>query len=205
MTTTTKSSKWQHSLLKKMSAANPQPFIMGGYAEDAILFGHETRPHSDIDWLIPRSKLEDYNRVAKDLGLPNMGVYAKRKDGVPVYVAWTDDESFWIECVVIDTDEEGGFYLELGELLFDTTGLPPFKAFRIYLPPDTFKYPQTKFEDFEIKTISPLALYQIRTGLNVYKPFGDLRDKDITAMKALKNKFFPDINEKDLIPKTKLL
>jgi hypothetical protein len=187
-----------------MSKANPEPFIMGGYAEDALLYGRETRPHSDIDWIIPRDKLTEYDRVAKGLGFSKRGTYGKTAAGEPFYIAWTDDESFWIECVVVDMENDSP-YIEIAELNFDTTGLPPLKPFRIYLPPDTFEYGQTLFEDFKIKTASPLAIYQIRTGLNVYKTFGELRDKDKLAMKALKDKFFPNISQSQLIPRTTLL
>lgn len=204
MTTTTKSSAWQHKVLKQMSNVDPQPYIMGGYAEDAILYQRETRPHSDIDWIIPRNKLAEYDQAARNLGFPVMGTYGKTAKGEPFYVAWTDDESFWIECIIVD-EEQGNLYVEMAELNFDTIGLPPLSPFRIYLPPDTFNYKQTTFENFKIRTASPLAIYQIRAGINVYKPFGDLRGKDKVAMKALKNKFFPAIEESQLIPKTTLL
>jgi hypothetical protein len=183
----------------------PQPFIMGGFAEDAVLYHRSTRPHEDIDWFITRDQLEAYDKVAKQLGFPKMGIYGKTSSGKPFYIAWTKDESFWIECLIADRDEKGNLYCELAELNFDTTGLPPFKPFRLFLPHDILSYSPVQFENFELKTISPLGLYQIRTGLNKYKTFGEYRDKDKKAAKGLKEVFFQHLNDKDLIPKTELL
>jgi hypothetical protein len=44
----------QLDLLRRMASLDPPPCFMGGYAEDALLAGAVTRPHEDIDWLLPR-------------------------------------------------------------------------------------------------------------------------------------------------------
>lgn len=196
---------YQEQLLRQMSAEDPRPFVMGGFGEDAVLHHRSTRPHSDIDWFTTRDQLDRSSEIAGRLGLPTMGVYGRTATGDPFYVAWTKDESFWLECVVADRGADGALYIELAELNFDTTGLPPLAPFRIQLPPDTVSYPPSPFEDFEVQTVSPLALYQIRTGLNRFETFGPLRDKDILAAQQLRERFFPDATDHELAPRIELL
>jgi hypothetical protein len=48
----------QLELLRRMAELDPAPCIFGGYAEDALLAGTVTRPHEDVDWLLPRREFE---------------------------------------------------------------------------------------------------------------------------------------------------
>jgi hypothetical protein len=56
-----------------------------------------------------------------------------------------------------------------------------------------------------LQTVSHLGLYQLRAGLNAYRTFGKLRDKDIKSMTDLKSEFFADRDDADLIPRVELL
>jgi hypothetical protein len=51
-----------------MSVLEPPVRIIGGYAEDALLAGTVTRPHVDVDWLIPRREYELRLAQASEFG-----------------------------------------------------------------------------------------------------------------------------------------
>ena len=44
----------QLALIEQTAALDPPPRLMGGWAEDAVLAGEATRPHEDLDWIVPR-------------------------------------------------------------------------------------------------------------------------------------------------------
>jgi hypothetical protein len=58
----------QLDLLRRMSELSPAPCVFGGYAEDALLAGAVTRPHQDVDWLLPRGELDLRLDQARSLG-----------------------------------------------------------------------------------------------------------------------------------------
>jgi hypothetical protein len=140
------------------------------------------------------------------MGFKPCVIYGKTADGKPFYISCRDKNDVNVEVTIVDTDHKGRIYVEIAEFLnFDASRFPPLKPFRLYFPTDTFKYPPIEFDGLKIQTISPLALYQYKAGMHVYRTFGEYRDKDIKSMQALKNRFFPDKNSEELTPKTELL
>ena len=73
----------QLELLRRMSDLDPPPFIMGGYAEDALIGGTVSREHEDVDWFLPRSELDDRLDQARGLGFPSSRPGASRRRGTP--------------------------------------------------------------------------------------------------------------------------
>jgi hypothetical protein len=62
-----------------MSVLEPSR-IIGGYAEDALLAGTVTRPHVDVDWLIPRREYELRLAQARELGFDDkVGIHNRRE------------------------------------------------------------------------------------------------------------------------------
>lgn len=197
--------KQQRHVLELGSKEQRQPFLAGGFAEDAVLYHKPSREHFDIDWFMLRTDLDYYIELARKFGFEKINTYGNNANGEPFYMSCTVDESLWIDFLIADTDQENNVYVEIAELLFDTTGLPPLKPLRIYFDPNILNYQHTEFDELKLQTISPLGLYQLRVGLNINKTLGELRDKDIKSMAALKAEFFPDAKEKDLMPRTELL
>lgn len=194
----------QRKVLEQASKVKKQPFLAGGFAEDALLHHGPSREHFDIDWFMMREDIADYTALAKSLGFKTFGTYGANVSGDPVYMSCTVDESLWVDFVIADKDD-GRIYIEFGKFLFDDPHVPPLKPIRIYLDTKLFEYPRTEFDGFKVQTISPLALYQMRVGLHVNKTMGELREKDKVSMKALKERFFADNTDEELIPRTELL
>ena len=55
-----------------MAGLEPAPYIMGGFAEDALLAGRVRRPHEDVDWLLPRQELRLRLAQAAELGFETL-------------------------------------------------------------------------------------------------------------------------------------
>lgn len=193
--------KQQRHFLDLAAKEKRQPYLTGGFAEDAVLYHRPSREHSDIDWIMIRDDLDYYISLAKKIGFKKFGTYGNNATGEPFYMSCTIDESLWIDFVIADKDEHGNIYVEIAELLFDTTDLPPFKPVRIYFDNKLFDYPLTEFDGIMLQTVSPLGLYQLRAGLHVNKTLGELREKDITSMAALKTAFFPGQDLASLVPR----
>jgi hypothetical protein len=197
--------KEQRRILEFGSKEKRQPYITGGFAEDAVLYHKPSREHIDIDWFMLRDDLDYHIGFANKLGFKTINTYGNDTNGRPFYMSCTADESLWIDFAIADKDDQGNVYVEIGELLFDTTGIPPLKPIRIYFDKDIFNYRRAEFDGLKLQTVSPLGLYQLRAGLNVNNTFGELREKDIKAMAELKARFFPDAKDEDLVPRTELL
>jgi hypothetical protein len=193
--------KKQRQILELASGTKQQPYLTGGFAEDAVLYHKPSRRHSDIDWFMLRDDLEHYQMLAERLGFETINTYGTDASGQPFYMSCTADESLWIDFAIADRDSDGNPYVEVAELLFDTSGLPPLKPIRIYFDRDILNYPVTEFDGLEVQTVSPIGLYQLRAGLNVYKTFGELRETDIKSMADLKSQFFADRDDADLMPR----
>jgi hypothetical protein len=125
------------------------------------LYQKPSRQHSDLDWFMLRDDIERYEMLAEGLGLKTINTYGRGASGQPFYMSCTADESLWIDFAIGDKDSDGNAYVEVAELLFDTTGLPPLTPVRIYFDKDILNYPVTEFDGMELQTVSPLAAISI--------------------------------------------
>jgi hypothetical protein len=75
----------QLGLLKRMANLDPPPCVMGGYAEDALLAGTVTRPHEDVDWLLPRHELQLRLSQAGQLGFAEFETWGEAAPSEPFY------------------------------------------------------------------------------------------------------------------------
>jgi hypothetical protein len=74
-------------VLRRMAELDPPPWVMGGYAEDALVAGTVTRPHDDFDWLCPRRELELRVEQARGLGFSGFKPMGEAAPGEPFYLA----------------------------------------------------------------------------------------------------------------------
>jgi hypothetical protein len=68
------------------------------------------------------------------------------------------------------------------------------------MPDDLFSQPLVELEGIRIKPASPLALYQIRAGVAAQNSFGPLSDRQRATLVQLRERFFPDRSEDELLP-----
>jgi hypothetical protein len=98
-----------------------------------------------------------------------------------------------LDLGVTDGEDTGQIVAELGTVDW---GAPA--GFRVHLPPDTHDHGPVEFEGVAALCVSPLAAFQLRAGIASRGTFGALRPKDLAAMQALRERFFPDTSEEEL-------
>lgn len=177
-------------VIKEMEALDPPLFVFGGVAEDALLDHGLSRPHSDIDVMVLREELSERLGQCRTLGFDGFEVYYEPIPDKPL-VLGGHSGNLNLELGILDRDERGHYFTVAGR-----TG----DLYRIYLPDDLFSYPATLIEDIPVRTLSPLALYQIRSGLDITGTFGGLRPKDVAPQRRLRTVFLAGRAEDALRP-----
>ncbi len=180
------------ALIADLYALEPPIFIFGGYAEDALLHGQVNRSHADLDVLVVRTELEQRLSQFALLGFERFQIYHDIAPDKPL-VLNSERNGLHLEIGIMDRDASGRTYFEVRSQPWD-------QVCRIYLPDDAFSYPPVKLGGTSVRTLSPLALYQIRAGLAAVNAFGDFRPTDAPAQTLLKARFFPDADESQLLP-----
>ena len=165
--------------------------MFGGIAEDVVLDHELSRPHGDIDIMVHRDELSQRERQCELLGFIDFEVYYEPILDRPL-VLGGHKGSLNLELAICDKDGHD-YYCTV----IDDTG----DLCSIYLPVDSFAHPVSLIEGTPIRTLSPLALYQIRAGLDITKSFGDLRPKDLVTQRRLKTAFFGGQAEAALRPR----
>lgn len=168
----------------------PSLRIMGGFAEDALLHGRATRPHEDIDLVVLREHLDMVMDRAEAQGFGHPWHLRIAMERSRPLVLGSVVDGVDLEIGVFERDEEGRVYWEK----------PTAEgAARLYFPEDAFEAPAVELEGVPVRTVSPLALYQIRVGL--VDLFGGMRGKDVTAQRMLRERFFRGVPETELAPR----
>jgi len=111
---------------------------------------------------------------------------------MPVVVGTTDG-NLDLEVSVYDRTTEGIVFFHIP----DQDG----RLFRVDLSDGVFDSPASDLDDIALRTVSLLALYQIRAGITMAGGFGPPRPKDVTSQEALRAKFFPDASPESLQPR----
>jgi Amidase len=141
----------EHELLviKQIAGLAPLVFIMGGFAEAALL--GLRRPHKDLDLLAQRGKLDQQLEQLKAVGLGEYQVVLADPSGQPLMLSghWGGLEFE----IYVATPEPGGGYQ------FEVPARGAAGRLRLFSPADTFQYPATTIEGISLQTISPLALW----------------------------------------------
>ena len=188
----------QLELLRRMAALDPGPCLIGGYAEDALLAGTVTRPHVDIDWMVPRRELQLRLAQARELGFGEFETWGESAPGEPFYL-YAENGELKLELGVVD-EQDGRVYLRIHTLAFDVDGREPPAGYQLLLPRDTFAHPPVEIDGVIVRTASPLALYQLRVGIASQGSFGPLSAQQRNAARRLKERFFPLRSKADLEP-----
>lgn len=179
-------------LLHDLASLDPPLFIFGGIAE-TVLLDHELRPsHGDVDVVTRRDELKLRTEQLDELGFHDFAVYYEPRPGRPLVLGSSRDD----------------LALELNLLDHDPTGSPYFAVLTedgpvsISVPANLFDWPPTIIDGVPIRTLSPLALIQIRAGLTTTGVFGPPRlGKDDAQQARLIEAFFPDASEEALKPR----
>lgn len=179
------------SLVEKLASLDPPVFVFGGIAEDAILDGSITRPHGDVDVLVARATLGQHLAQLGALGFTDFDVLFESYPSVPLVLA-AAHRGLRVELGVFDELQPGSASFVL-----------PIQAgaVRVTLPADTLAFPVTSIDGVRIRTISPLALYQLRQAFISTGAFGPARDKDRAAQARLRGELLGIAAEADLNPR----
>lgn len=102
----------QLELIERMAALEPAPCFIGGWAEDAVFAGEATRPHVDLDWLLPRTELI---AQAAQFGFASFETWGESAPGEPFYL----------------NGERGELKLDLG-VADEADGLPVLRVHRLF-------------------------------------------------------------------------
>jgi len=180
-------------LLETLMTFEPPVHVFGGFAEDALLHGTSVRSHDDVDVLVSREELEAQLRNARAIGFSSHEVRFEPIDGMPMVIGTTNG-NLDLEISVYDRTTEGIVFFHIP----DQEG----RLFRVDLSDGVFDYPASDLDGIALRTVSPLALYQIRAGITMAGGFGPPRPKDVTSQEALRARFFPDASPESLQPRT---
>jgi hypothetical protein len=188
----------QLEMLQRMASLDPPPVFMGGYAEDALTAGTVTRPHEDFDWVFPRSELRLRRAQAEHLGFAGFETWGEAAPGEPFCLfSWAPDD-VRLDLGVAD-QEDDGLWVKVHKLFFEVEGREAPAGYRLRLPDDTFE-PPVEIDGIAIRTVSSLALYQLRVGIAGQGSFGELSETQRRATDRLREAFFPGRSEADLAP-----
>ena len=179
-------------LLETLMTFKPPVHVFGGFAEDALLHGTSVRPHDDVDVLVGRGELEAQLGNARAIGFSSHEVRFEPIEGMPMVIGTTDG-NLDLEISVYDRTTEGIVFFHIP----DQDG----RLFRVDLSDGVFDYPVSDLDGIAVRTVSPLALYQIRAGITMAGGFGPPRPKDVTSQEALRARFFPDASPESLQPR----
>jgi hypothetical protein len=188
----------QLELIAKLAALEPTLTFMGGYAEDALLAGRVTREHEDIDVVLPRTELELRFAQLAELGFGSWETIGEAAPGVPFYLAGQDGE-LKLDLGVGD-EHNGKHWMQVHKLSFTVSGEEAPAGYRLRLPDDLFEQPLVELEGIAIKPLSPLALYQMRAGVAKRNSFGPMSERHLLTLARLREQFFPDRSEEELLP-----
>jgi hypothetical protein len=193
----------QLDMIARLAGLEPPPAFMGGYAEDAVLTGTVTRPHEDIDLIFPRSELELRLAQLADLGLAKWETWGEAAPGVPFYL-FGQKGDLKIDLGVID-EADGRFWMRVHRLAFTVGGEEAPAGYQLQLPDDMFDHPLVELAGIAIKPIPPLALYQMRAGVAHRNSFGPMSERQLATLAQLRERFFPDRTEEELLPPSEAL
>ena len=188
----------QLELLRRMSQLDPPPFVFGGYAEDALLAGTVTRPHGDIDWLVPRTELRLRLDQAGMLGFAEFETWGESAPGEPFYLFGRNGD---LSIDIGVTDEvQGRLVGRVWKIAFQVDGAEAPAGYQFELPSDTYVHPPARLDGIDVHVASPLALYQIRAAISERGSFGPLSASQRARLVALQEAFFPGRRNEDLLP-----
>jgi hypothetical protein len=95
---------------------------------------------------------------------------------------------------------DGSNWMRVHRLAFTVRGEEAPAGYQLRLPDDLFDHPVVELEGIALKPISPLALYQMRAGVAKRNSFGPLSERQRVTMAELRARFFPEVQDDDMLP-----
>jgi hypothetical protein len=158
-----------------------------------------SREHEDVDVIFPRSEQELRFAQLAELGFGNWETWGEAAPGVPFYL-FGQNSGLKLDLGVAD-EENGKHWMRVHKLSFTVDGEEAPAGYQLQLPDDLFDQPLVELEGIAIKPVSPLALYQIRAGVAERNSFGLLSERQLVTLTQLRERFFPDRSEQELLPR----
>ena len=188
----------QLELIATLAALEPPPWFMGGYAEDALLAGAVTREHEDVDLIFPRAEEELRRGQLAELGFRDWETWGEASPGVPFYL-FGQSGDLRLDLGIVD-QANGSNWMRVHRLAFTVGGEDAPAGYQLRLPDDMFDHPTVELEGIALRPISPLALHQTRAGVAKRNSFGPLSERQRVTMAELRARFFPEVQDDDLLP-----
>lgn len=177
-------------LLRELSVLEPPAFVFGSVAEGVLLDGAVPSCAGDLDLLVPRAHLGRRLEELTGLGFGAFSVYYEPRPELPMVFGAHRGE-FALEVSVVDRSEAGLPYFAV---------LSGQDIVSIAITPGLFDWPATSVENVAIHTLSPLALFQIRSGVMTTLAFGAPRETDLVRQRRLRTELLYGQDDRALNP-----
>lgn len=164
--------------------------MFGGVAEDAWLDAAITRPHEDVDVLVPRHDLERRLAQLAALGFTEWETYLTDSMGRPQVLNGARD-GVHLEIAIFD-GAPGNYWFEFAR--------PEGGHYLFYPPADMFEHPPVRLDGVAVRTVTPLTQYVIRAALIAAGSFGEPRPKDLAVQPRLRA-LLGDVDDDALVPR----
>ena len=156
------------------------------------------RPHEDVDLIFPRDQQDLRLAQLSELGFTDWETWGEAAPGVPFYL-FGQNVDLKLDLGITD-EADGKIWMRVHKLAFTVGGKEAPAGYRLRLPDDLFDHPLVKLGDMAIKPIPPLALYQMRAGVARRNSFGPLSERQLATLTELREKFFSNRSEEELLP-----
>lgn len=183
--------KTQLEFIRDSFSSQLPVILVGGYADEALLTGKITREHHDVDLVTKRQHVE----VVK-IGYQNLGYHVEEvveTGAEKPYKLLLKKGNSEIDVAILNLDAE------TNQPYIDIKG--EGERFRVLFTADTYDFPQQSLEGIEVRTLSPLALIQMKNTASIIGRF-EPRKKDKISQRDLGDKYFPgeDLTSKKFKP-----
>jgi hypothetical protein len=135
-----------------------------------------------------------------ELGFTAWETWGEAAPGEPFYL-FGQNGDLKIDVGISDTID-GRNWVRVYRLSFTVGGNEAPAGYRLRLPDDMYDRPPVEIAGIAIKPISPLAMYQLRAGIAHRNSFGPLSERHRAALALLRERFFPDRAEDELLPES---
>ena len=182
----------EKKILEQFARLNPPVFIMGGFAEEALLGDNLDRPHKDLDLLARRDELAALSARVAALGLAPWQVVLAGADGQPLLLHGQPGD-LELELYVARPEAVG--------YSFEVPAQGPAGRLRLFMPADTFDYPAIVRDGLTIQPVSPLALALMRAASAQTRHVAEKRARDLAMLARLRETFLAGLAPEQLQPR----
>jgi hypothetical protein len=164
-------------------------YLMGGFAEDALLDGQITRERGDIDLLIPEGRWDATRVDLEERGLRDFAplLQGPQKEAIALVSC---DLGFAVEFWLTEQDAGGNALILPGATAF----------FRLRMPADTFDFAGATLDGVQVRTVSPRALALLRATSAITRGDDTARAADRRVFQRIVEEFLPGADTEALVP-----